>query len=185
MSASAVAKIRFARALGSRPFALLWTGQTISALGDGAYITALGWEVLLLTHSPARWASSRASDSAHLPAHRRRHGGPRLAPHSHALLGRRPRAGRACHRNPRLGGRAPTLGVSSCWRSSSASSARSSCRPTSPSRRSCSKVICSPPPTRSPDSAARPAHYLAPSSAPGSSPPSIPPAPSPSTRSPS
>lgn len=51
MSASTVAKIRFARALGSRPFALLWTGQTISALGDGAYITALGWEVLLLTHS--------------------------------------------------------------------------------------------------------------------------------------
>lgn len=43
--------LRFARALRSRPFALLWVGQTISALGDGAYFTALAWQVLLLTHS--------------------------------------------------------------------------------------------------------------------------------------
>ncbi len=39
------------RALRSRPFALLWLGQTISSLGDGAFITALAWEVLLLTGS--------------------------------------------------------------------------------------------------------------------------------------
>lgn len=51
MSASIVSKIRFTRALSSRPFALLWAGQTISALGDGAYFTALAWEVLLLTGS--------------------------------------------------------------------------------------------------------------------------------------
>jgi MFS family permease len=51
MSPPVVSKIRFTRALGSPPFALLWSGQTISALGDGAYITALGWEVLLLTRS--------------------------------------------------------------------------------------------------------------------------------------
>lgn len=51
MSATLVSRIRFTRALGSRPFAWLWCGQTISALGDGAYLTALGWEVLLLTHS--------------------------------------------------------------------------------------------------------------------------------------
>lgn len=51
MSATLASKIRFTRALSSRPFALLWAGQTISALGDGAYFTALGWEVLLLTHS--------------------------------------------------------------------------------------------------------------------------------------
>jgi MFS family permease len=44
-------RIRFTRALRSRPFALLWTGQTISALGDGAFATALAWQVLLLTHS--------------------------------------------------------------------------------------------------------------------------------------
>jgi MFS family permease len=44
-------RVRFARALGSRPFALLWLGQTVSALGDGAFFTALPWTVLLLTHS--------------------------------------------------------------------------------------------------------------------------------------
>src|SRR5258708_5479857 len=50
-SFSVAARLRFARALGSRPFALLWAGQTISALGDGAYMTALAWQVLLLTGS--------------------------------------------------------------------------------------------------------------------------------------
>ena len=42
---------QFARALRSRPFAWLWAGQTISTLGNGAYLTALSWQVLLLTHS--------------------------------------------------------------------------------------------------------------------------------------
>jgi MFS family permease len=51
MSAPAPARLRFARALGSRPFALLWGGQTISALGDGAFATALAWQVLILTGS--------------------------------------------------------------------------------------------------------------------------------------
>src|SRR5512146_1211567 len=41
----------FARALRSRRFALLWSGQTISALGDGAFFTALAWQVLTLTGS--------------------------------------------------------------------------------------------------------------------------------------
>lgn len=44
-------RIRFARALRWRPYALLWSGQTISALGDGAFFTAMPWTVLLLTHS--------------------------------------------------------------------------------------------------------------------------------------
>src|SRR5262245_45139549 len=51
MIASLVGRVRFARALSSRPFALLWLGQTVSLLGDGAYFTALAWTVLLLTHS--------------------------------------------------------------------------------------------------------------------------------------
>jgi MFS family permease len=42
---------RFARALRSRPFALLWVGQTISILGDGAFFVALVWQVLLSTNS--------------------------------------------------------------------------------------------------------------------------------------
>jgi MFS family permease len=44
-------RLHFARALHSNPFALLWTGQTVSALGDGAFVTALSWEALLLTGS--------------------------------------------------------------------------------------------------------------------------------------
>src|SRR5487761_256655 len=44
-------RARFARALRSRRFALLWSGQTISAMGDGAFFTALAWQVLLLTKS--------------------------------------------------------------------------------------------------------------------------------------
>jgi DHA3 family tetracycline resistance protein-like MFS transporter len=45
--------LRFARALRSRPFALLWLGQTISTLGDGVNLTALAWQVLILTGSGA------------------------------------------------------------------------------------------------------------------------------------
>lgn len=41
----------FARALRSKRFALLWSGQTISAMGDGAFFTALAWQVLALTGS--------------------------------------------------------------------------------------------------------------------------------------
>lgn len=46
-------RLAFARALRSRRFAMLWSGQTISALGDGAFLTALGWQVLVLTGSGA------------------------------------------------------------------------------------------------------------------------------------
>ena len=44
-------RLHFARALHSNAFALLWTGQTVSALGDGAFVTALSWEALQLTGS--------------------------------------------------------------------------------------------------------------------------------------
>src|SRR5258708_26359385 len=42
---------QFARGLRSPPFALLWTGQTISVLGDAVFTIALTWEVLRLTGS--------------------------------------------------------------------------------------------------------------------------------------
>lgn len=51
MPLSAIAKVQFLKALSSRSFALLWLGQTISSLGDGAFATALAWQVLLLTNS--------------------------------------------------------------------------------------------------------------------------------------
>lgn len=42
---------RFARALKSRPYAMVRIGQTISRLGDSIFYVALAWQVLLMTHS--------------------------------------------------------------------------------------------------------------------------------------
>jgi len=50
-AASAASRVRFTRALRSRAFALMWIGQSISALGNGAFTTALAWQVVVLTHS--------------------------------------------------------------------------------------------------------------------------------------
>lgn len=44
-------RLQFARALQSRPYAMVWIGQTISNLGDGIFTIALAWQVLLMTHS--------------------------------------------------------------------------------------------------------------------------------------
>jgi DHA3 family tetracycline resistance protein-like MFS transporter len=43
----------FFRSLSYRPFALLWSGQTVSRLGDAVYRLALGWWVLQKTGSAA------------------------------------------------------------------------------------------------------------------------------------
>src|SRR5207248_5402675 len=51
MSIAFTHRPHFMQALHSRSFALLWAGQTISALGDGAFVTALSWEALQLTGS--------------------------------------------------------------------------------------------------------------------------------------
>jgi MFS family permease len=51
LSTSLADRVRFARALRSQPFTLLWAGQTISTLGDGAFTVALAWSILLLTGS--------------------------------------------------------------------------------------------------------------------------------------
>lgn len=51
MIATLQRRLRFARALKSRPYAMVWLGQTISGLGDGIFYIALAWQVLLMTHS--------------------------------------------------------------------------------------------------------------------------------------
>jgi MFS family permease len=51
MSTVLIQRPAFARALSSRPFTLVWGGQTISSIGDGAFNTAMAWQVLLLTGS--------------------------------------------------------------------------------------------------------------------------------------
>src|ERR1700743_3770630 len=46
-------QIAMLRALHHRPFALLWSGQTLSRIGDHLYQTVLLWWVLQTTGSPA------------------------------------------------------------------------------------------------------------------------------------
>jgi hypothetical protein len=43
---------RILRPLRIRDFALLWTGATVSLLGDGIYVVALAWQVYELSNSP-------------------------------------------------------------------------------------------------------------------------------------
>lgn len=49
--------MNFLRALSHRPFALLWTGQTVSRLGDNLHRIALAWWVLEKTGSAAAMAT--------------------------------------------------------------------------------------------------------------------------------
>ena len=41
------------KALRARDFALLWSGQTVSSLGDGVFTVALAIETLQIDHSPS------------------------------------------------------------------------------------------------------------------------------------
>src|SRR5207302_10756009 len=48
---AAPSRARVLQALRSRNFRLLWTGQTVSMLGDAAFVVALGWRTFTLTGS--------------------------------------------------------------------------------------------------------------------------------------
>jgi DHA3 family tetracycline resistance protein-like MFS transporter len=50
---SALLQIKLLRSLGHRPFALLWTGQTISRMGDSLHHIALTWFLVQTTGSAA------------------------------------------------------------------------------------------------------------------------------------
>jgi MFS family permease len=47
---SAPARLRVLEALGHQGFRLLWAGQTVSQIGDAAFVVALGWRAFTLTH---------------------------------------------------------------------------------------------------------------------------------------
>jgi len=49
-------RARALHALRSRDFRLLWAGQTISLVGDGAFLVALGWKSFSLTGSKSTLA---------------------------------------------------------------------------------------------------------------------------------
>ena len=84
-------------AFASRDFRLLWGGQTISFVGDAAFVIAVGWRVTALTKSPgalglrARRGVGRDARHAALGRRPRR---PLLAPAADDLVGSRPRGRR-------------------------------------------------------------------------------------------
>lgn len=49
-------RVRILRPLGIRDFALLWTGMTVSFLGDGLYTVAIAWQVYTLSNAPTALA---------------------------------------------------------------------------------------------------------------------------------
>src|SRR4051794_30543009 len=54
---ASLTRVALLRALAHRPFALLWTGQVVSRLGDYLYEIALAWWVLQETGSAAAMAT--------------------------------------------------------------------------------------------------------------------------------
>jgi MFS family permease len=45
-------RVNMLRPLGQRDFRLLWTGMTISLLGDGVFLIALAWQAYVLSNAP-------------------------------------------------------------------------------------------------------------------------------------
>jgi hypothetical protein len=51
-----LARIGILRPLGIRDFALLWTGMSVSMIGDGIYVVAIAWQVYELWNRPTAFA---------------------------------------------------------------------------------------------------------------------------------
>jgi transmembrane secretion effector len=49
-------RVGILRPLGIRDFALLWTGMTVSMIGDGIYVVAIAWQIYELSNSPTALA---------------------------------------------------------------------------------------------------------------------------------
>jgi MFS family permease len=52
MAAATIEAVKLLRPLRERDFALLWTGMTVSLLGDGIYLVAVAWQVYDLDNDP-------------------------------------------------------------------------------------------------------------------------------------
>src|SRR6187200_528556 len=52
MAAATIGNVKLLRPLRERDFALLWTGMTVSLLGDGIYLVAVAWQVYDLENDP-------------------------------------------------------------------------------------------------------------------------------------
>src|SRR5262249_2605933 len=49
-------RVRILRPLRIRDFALLWTGMTVSLLGEGLYMVAIAWQVYAISNAPTALA---------------------------------------------------------------------------------------------------------------------------------
>src|SRR5262245_20908768 len=49
-------RIGILKPLGVRDFAFLWTGMTVSMIGDGIYLVAIAWQVLQIENRPGALA---------------------------------------------------------------------------------------------------------------------------------
>ncbi len=56
VTALQLSRIRILRPLRIRDFALLWTGMTVSFLGDGLYMVAIAWQVYAISNVPTALA---------------------------------------------------------------------------------------------------------------------------------
>jgi MFS family permease len=56
VTALPLARLRILKPLAIRDFALLWTGMTVSFLGDGLYTVAIAWQVYTLSNAPTALA---------------------------------------------------------------------------------------------------------------------------------
>jgi MFS family permease len=52
MAAATIGHVKLLRPLRERDFALLWTGMTVSLIGDGIYLVAVAWQVYDLDNDP-------------------------------------------------------------------------------------------------------------------------------------
>src|SRR6201989_3011728 len=52
MAAATIGHVRLLSPLRERDFALLWTGMTVSLLGDGIFIVAEAWQVYDIDNDP-------------------------------------------------------------------------------------------------------------------------------------
>jgi len=56
VTALPLSRVRILRPLRIRDFALLWTGMTVSFLGDGLYTVAIAWQVYSISNAPTALA---------------------------------------------------------------------------------------------------------------------------------
>src|SRR4051812_50073421 len=52
MAAGTIGDVKLLRPLRERDFALLWTGMTVSLLGDGIFLVAEAWQVYDVDNDP-------------------------------------------------------------------------------------------------------------------------------------